>query len=485
MKKLISILLTICIIFASFSISFAAEFDKELWTDTYLVMDMTTGDILTQSNMNERMYPASLTKLMTAIVTYEYYMKQGSGLQTLVYADEEAAEQEPTKFGLKVGEEMDVDEALNIMLLMSANDVAVMLAKAVGGTTEFFARLMNKKAEELGMTNTHFVTPNGLHDDDHYSTAADLSKLTMYFLSNEYLAGIVAKSSYEYAATNRHSSGEIYSTNLLYSDEYSIYVGSGVRRTLYTRGRVFGVKTGTTPEAGGCLIVAVENGLTKVLVIILNSRYGDSYQLERYADAHQLLDWSFDNYETKAVFERGHSYGIIKVKRGEFNKVETVLSEDVITTVPKDAQGGYITTEYVLDESIKAPFEEGTKVGSLSVYRDGELFGTYDIVTAKAVAKGGILSIFGIEDAVAHKIFKVLGIILLVLLVLFLLLMVIRIRNKRKAKQRKAERARKKAEVEARRREAWGDQYDEKMAALKEEKKKPVIEYIYEHKEDK
>lgn len=482
MKKALSILLTICIIFSSVSFCLAAEYSGSLWTDTYLILDVTTGEVLAESNANARKYPASLTKMMTAILTYEYYEKQPGGLQNTVFADEEAADTEPTRFGLRVGEEMNVDEALNIMLLMSANDIAVMLAKAVGGTTENFARLMNNKAEELGLNDTHFVTPNGLHDDDHYSTASDLAKLTLYFLENEYLAGIVAQSSYSYSATNRHESGEVYSTNLLYTDKFDVYVGGSIISTLYTRGRVFGVKTGTTPEAGGCLIAGVQDGLTKILVVILDSRYGDSYQLERYADAHKLLDWTFDNYRTRQLFNAGDSYGIIKVKRGEFNKVETVLSEDVVMTLPVSTDDGYVTSEYVLDESIQAPFEAGTAVGKLSVYKGGELYGEYDIVTKDAVAKGGILSIFGIEDAVAHKIFRTTGIVLLVLLVLFLLLLAIRTYNKRKAKKRKEERARRKAEIEAIRRAQWGDRYDEIMAQRKaeKEKEKKEIKYYYD-----
>ncbi len=481
MKKVICMLLTICIVFSSACICFASGFDKDLWTDTFLVMDMTTGDILCQNNMDERMYPASLTKMMTAVIVYEYFQKQGS-LQLTVTADEEAVDVEPTRFGLKYGETMTVDEALNIMLVMSANDIAVMLAKAVGGTTEHFARLMNQKAEEIGMENTHFVTPNGLHDDDHYSTASDMAKLAMYLLDNEYLAAIVAQDHYDYDATDRHGSGTVNSTNLLYSDAYNIYVGSHIISTKYTRGRVFGVKTGTTPEAGGCFITAVENGRTRVLVVILNSRSSDSYLLERFSDAHRLLDWAFDNYVTKTVLAEGEACETIKVKRGEFNKVETMLSQDVVTTVPMNAGEGYITTEYVLDDSINAPFEEGTVVGALSVYRGGVKFGEYDIVTAKAVKKGGILSVFGIEDAVAHRIFRTLGKVLLVMIILILLLLLVRSYNKAKARKRKAEKARRKAQLEAKRRAEWGDRYDEMLAKEKEEKEKAEIVYYYDGK---
>ncbi len=455
-KKSICMLLSIAMVLASFCLCFAAP-ESSLWTDTYLVMDLTTGKVLSEHNMNERMYPASLTKMMTAVLAYEYFEKLPLGLQTSVFADEEAVDVEPTRFGLKNGEEMSVDTALNIMLIMSANDIAVMLAKAVGGTVENFARLMNLKAEELGLENTHFVTPNGLHDDDHYSTAADLAKLAVYLLGNEYLAGIVAKSSYSYPPTNRHEAGEVMSTNLLYTDKVNIYVGSRLTSTKYTDGRVFGVKTGTTPEAGGCLIAAVERGMTKVLVVILNSRYGDSYQIERFADAHILFDWAFGSYVTKAAFSEGDSYGVIKVRRGEFNKVDTALSEDVLVTVPSDAPENYVTSEYRIDEKITAPFEEGTPVGRLTVYVGGELYGEYDIVTASAVEKGGILSVFGIEDATAHKIFRVLFRILLVMFILFLLLMAVRAYNKNRARKRRAAKARRKAELEARRREGRDD----------------------------
>lgn len=481
MKKLISILLSLCIFLCSVCVAFAGGFNQPLWTETYLVVDMEDKTVLAESNSEVRMYPASLTKMITAIIAYEFYSDPEAngyncqeGLQTKIYASDYAVEQEPTKFGLKLGEEMTVDQAIKIMLLISANDIAVMLAENIAGTEENFARMMNDKAEEIGCRNTHFVTANGLHDDEHYSTASDLAKIAFYLLDIDYLADVVCMPSFDYEETNKHDAGTAYNTNLLMSDVYSIYVGAEKRDTAYD-GKVLGVKTGTTPEAGGCLIAAVEKNGLSVLVVILNSRYGDSYQLERYADAHKLLDWVFNNYKQVQYAAAGDSYGTVRVKHGEFNKVEAVLSDDVAVRLPAQAETSVVTTEIKMDESVKAPFEAGQTVGQLHIFLAGDEIDSIPIVTASAVARGGILSVFGVEDAAAHKIFKGIGIALLVILILFAALMVLRAYNKRKARLRKEAKARRRAELERQKKEEWNRDYERRYEQPEEPEKSYYI----------
>jgi len=451
-KRLASIILALCIIFSFTSSIFAAQpfNESKLYTDTFLVMDIKTGVVLASNNDEERMYPASLTKMLTALVVYDVYTdttRYPDGLNTMVTADSEAVETEPTKYYLKEGEEMTVDNALNIMLLKSANDIAVMFAKNISGSIELFAKKLNDKALELGCTNSNFVTPNGLHDDNHYSTASDLAKIALALLNNEYLAGIVSQEEYNYSATNKQGSGTVYNTNALIAGTSAIYVGAEKTVTKYSNGKVFGVKTGTTPEAGGCLIAAVERDDTQILVVILNSRSSEwNYSLERYADAHLLLNWAFDNYETNNPFAEGTSYGIIKVKKGEFNKVDTVLADNVFVTLPLDdetktADTSIITHSVDLAEAVQAPIAAGTRVGSLHVYQNGKEIGNYPIITKTDIAEGGILSVFGIEDAMADKIFKITGIVLGVIALIVLVLTALRHYNKRKARLKKEARA--------------------------------------------
>lgn len=474
MKKFLSIFLSLAIILCSVSACFGAEFNKEssLWTDTYLVMDFKTGEILAGNNIDKRMYPASLTKMLTAIIAYEHFTDNYNypdGLDSEVQADDEAADTEPTRFGLKNLELMTVRDAINIMLCMSANDIAVMLAKNIAGTTEHFARLMNEKLEEIGCSNTHFVTPNGLHDDDHYSTAEDLAKIARYLMNIDFLAGVVCQPYYDYPATNKHSAGTVTNTNLLMSDKYDIYVGGKVVSTKYEGGKVLGIKTGTTPEAGGCLMSLIEEGGTQVLVVILNSRSGYSYNLERYADAHVLFDWAFANYRTVKLVSAGEPQEIVKVKRGEFNKVRTELSETILKTLSNDISESAIRTESEYVEYIEAPAEAGTKVGTLHIFLGNDEIASEDIITAEAIAKGGPLSVFGIEDSVANKIFKGVGIALFIILVMIIALLIVRAGNKRKAKRRKAAKAKRMAELEAKKRQEWEKEYEKKYSGDNEE----------------
>ncbi len=460
MKKLLSILLALSLILCSFGVCFAATVDKKMWTDTYLVMDLQTGELLASENEKEKRFPASTTKMVTALVVMDAVEKGQLKLSDVLETDEDTAATEGSKFGLKAGETITVEDALNIMLVLSANDIAMLLSKAVAGTVDAFVLQMNQKAEALGCTDTHFTSPHGLHDEDHYTTAWDLSVIARELVKNEYLASVVSQSEYNYAATNKRDAGSVKTSNLLMNGDLSIYVGNERRTTKYEGAEVIGIKTGTTPEAGGCLVAAAKKDGTTILTIVLKSGTGTA--LERYADTQQLLDWAFAHYRTVDYLEKNVSVGTVKVKHGVFNKVNAVVSQDVYVTLPTEASESVLTQAVELDKAVKAPFEAGTELGKVHVYKAGEEIAAYPVVAEKAVEKGGILSVFGIEDATAAKIFKTIKTVLLVLLVLFAALMVLRAYNKRKARLRKAAKARRKAELERQRREAWEQEYEKR-----------------------
>lgn len=421
-----------------------------------ILLDLTTGTVLYEQNADERLYPASTTKMMTCILALE-----NLDMDKVFTMDDEVHATSGSVIGLKDGEKISAGVLVNALMVRSANDCGVGIAKAVSGSVASFSDLMNAKAEELGCTGTHFVNPHGLHDDDHYSTARDLSIIARYCMQNETFREIVKQPNYIVPATNMNSEVLVVNTNyLLYdvNDENRIYVGNELRYCKYEG--CIGIKTGYTTAAGGCLVAAAErNGTVLLSVVLRSSAYG------RFADSIKLLDWGFDNYRTLSVEKAGAEMGTVPVRRGEFNKLSAVLSGDVYATVPNDASDSVIQTDVRLDGYVTAPVEAGTVVGRLVVIESGNETESYDILAAEAVAAGGILSNFGIEDSTARRIWlTLLGIFLTLFAALVIWVLYKRHETKVKRARRDAKRAAYRA-AEARRRAEWEAQYERRYEA--------------------
>ncbi len=224
----------------------------------FLLADYATGAILLARNEHEKLPPASLTKIMTAILALE-----NSSPGDLVTVSRGATEVEMPKLGLMPGQKIPMEDLIYGLLLISANDAAAAIAEHIAGSQEAFVEMMNRKAAELGMNDTRFANPQGFDDDGHYSTAYDLWLLVRYALANPAFSALVA--------TREH--GGMISTN----------------RFLFLYPGADGVKTGTTPLAGECLIASATRGNQRGIVILLNSP-------DRYGEAASLLDYYFQNY---------------------------------------------------------------------------------------------------------------------------------------------------------------------------------------------
>ena len=406
MKKIFSIFTAIIIVFAAWVPAFAESEVPDVTAKAVLVMDLTTGDILYENNADERMYPASITKILTGILVIE-----NVSLGATLTADDEVAVVEPTALRMKTGEKINAKDALYCMLVASCNDLAELFAKHISGSVQEFAKLMNQKAEEIGCTSSHFTNPHGLHDDDHYTTARDLAKIVSYCMKNDLFREIVKLPEYTITrgqGANKPGSVEtVRSTNwLLYNTTTTIYVGPDKTTPKYEG--CIGIKTGYTKEAGGCLVAAAERNGTTIVSIVLGSNGASRGTYERAVDSIKMLNWGFENFRTVSFKKLGEEAGTLKVKGGEFNKVKAVLGSSIAVTLRNGENDSDITTRLELDESVKAPVERGTRCGTLDIYVGGELRGSYDIVTASAVKKGGPLSAFGIEDRDAKKIFLAL-----------------------------------------------------------------------------
>lgn len=223
-----------------------------IYSEAAVLMDMKTGKILYNKNIHEKLYPASTTKIMTAIVALE-----NGGLDSVVTVGRDAANVEPTKIGLKTGERIKLKYLLYALMVDSANDAALAIADYVGGSVKNFARLMNKKAAAIGCRDTHFVNPNGLPDRHHYTSAYDLAIMTRYAMRNPTFRKLVSTVNYKIPATNKTSSISLINHNkMLY-------------RTAYYYPGCIGVKTGYTVSSKHTLVSAAVRGNTKLIAVIL------------------------------------------------------------------------------------------------------------------------------------------------------------------------------------------------------------------------
>ena len=476
MRKVFALILVFAIVLGLAAPASAASEPPEVTAEGAVVMDLTTGEIVYAKNGNERLYPASATKILTAIIVIE-----NLNMGTEMTADEEVASIKGSRLGMRTGERINARDALNLMLVGSCNDLAVLFAKQISGSVEAFSKVMNEKAAEIGCTDTHFVNPNGLHDDDHYTTPADLAIIAQYCMQSQVFRDIVKKTEYTYTrGAGASKPGEevtVKTTNwLLYNDTTAMYVGNDKRTPKYGAengdlGVCLGIKTGSTPEALGVLVAAAQKDDTSILTVVMRSDGDTSGAYERFVDSIKLLNWGLANYKTVRVLRMGTELGSIKVKKGEVNTVPVALASDVYATLEvSQTIDGNITTETIIDESVTAPVNLGTVCGKLNVFKDGKQIGQYNIVTGYAIKKGGALSVFGITDATAKKIVSIVVTLIVIVVVLFAAYIVyLKIKSDR-IKKRKAARA--KAREEQRKRDLLeGNPYDRFTTSYKPEDK--------------
>ena len=427
MKKTISLLLLISMLLCSSFVSYAEpDADLSLVGQSAVLIDASTGQVLYEKNSHALHYPASTTKIITAILALE-----NLELTDKVPIDAETPFTEGSRIYLLEGEDVTVEEVLYGLLLESANDSAVALAKMISGSVDEFAKKMNEKAKEVGATDTNFVNPNGLSDEAHVTTAYDLAMMARYAMKNEVFRDYVSTYQYTMAATNLQDTRYFYNTNrLLYDNVHKVSV-NGVMRACKYEG-ITGVKTGYTSEAGGCLVASAKRGDTELIAVTLAST-----DMDRFGDCIALLDYGFENYKTVAALSAEEPVGQIDVKRGALSKVDAILKENAYATLPSEASEDVVRTEIKLYDSLKAPVAAGQKAGVVKVYAGDEQVAEYEVYTADAVEKGGPLSYIGIPDATALLIrniaFCVLG-------ALFLLLIFYIMYKRRQVKKRRLKR---------------------------------------------
>lgn len=385
MKKLISVLLalvlmlTFTFMITSLSAS-AADYGCNVNASSSVVYmeNLDENIVVYEKNAGEKMYPASLTKIMTYIVVTESITDLENTKITIKEDAFDGLDPESSVMGLQgyIGEEFSVIDLLYGMMVPSGNDAAWVLADYVGdGYVDNFVDLMNRKAAQLGCNDTHFVNPHGLFDSMHYSTAYDLAVIAKYALEKPYYTEITGTRQYVVDGM----------TEVLKTTNYMIEPS----KTMYYYSYVEGGKTGYTDEAGKCLITTASNDAYRYLCIALGSPYSYAEDIN-YAmlDTKDMYEWAFDNISNVELLPAGE---VIKSYPVEFvwgdKTVDAVAQEPVTALLPKGYDTQLVTTTYDLEEKVSAPVTKGEVFGKISVYYDEDLVGTVNVVSAEDIER--------------------------------------------------------------------------------------------------
>lgn len=395
MKKLLITLFLLSLIFLNinYNFSLALEDDSKEPSPSAIsaiLLDNRTNKVLYKKEENKKMYPASTTKILTAILVLE-----NCNLNDVVTSSYNAIMSVPEGYSIakiQIGEQLTVEQLLELLLVYSANDAANVLAEYVGGSTDSFVAMMNTKINELGLTDSHFTNPYGLHDENHYTTAHDLAVIMQYCLKNENFRKIAGQASCAIPATNLYGPRSFDSTNEL------LIPGNPYYYKYLTTG-----KTGFTSPAKECLVSSAYRDDLELICVVLGSD-------NRFFDTRTIYEYGYENYSIKNIANENDVITNIKVSNATKNtkNLDLLICEPIYALVKNSDFDNEIIPEIILNKNISAPIEEGAILGKVKYTINGVTY-TTDLIAAHAVesiqfldlalyaGSALILSLFGYE----------------------------------------------------------------------------------------
>ena len=379
LKKLMVLIFIVMVVLFNTSYVLADSQKPNLVSKAAILMDNKTGKILYAKNENEKMYPASTTKIMTAILTLE-----NCHLDEVVTVSYDAVMSIPDGYSsafLQVGEQLTVEQLLQLLLVHSANDAANTLAEYVGGSVESFVSMMNTKVHELGLSHTHFTNTFGMHDDNHYTTAQDLALIMQYCIKNNNFRRISGSASCALPATNKYGTRRYNSTNELMipnNSNYYPYLTCG--------------KTGYTSQAGDCLVSCGFKDDLELICVILGGKTVNDVST-RFSETKKLYHYGYNNYSIKTLLNQNDIVTQIEVSNAtkDTRKLDLLASRSIQALMENNSLASEFTPEIHLNEVIQAPIEQGDVLGSLSYTSDGIEYKT-DLFASHYVEKSKVLS---------------------------------------------------------------------------------------------
>jgi D-alanyl-D-alanine carboxypeptidase (penicillin-binding protein 5/6) len=332
---------------------------------SWIVGDLSSSQILVAEKPDERVEPASLTKLMTAYVVFQALRDKKLALEQPVNVSERAWRAPGSRMFIQPRRPVSVDELIRGMVVQSGNDACIALAEAAAGAEEVFVQVMNREAARIGMKNTKFMNSTGLPDPQHYSTAQDL-----YLLAS----ALIRDFPKEY--------GQYYSQKEF---RYNNITQPNRNRLLWLDPSIDGVKTGHTEAAGYCLIASSNRGGRRLLSVLL----GSTSESARAQESQKLLNWGFQFFDSVKLHPANQSVKTIQVWKGAGNEVKAGFKDDIVITVPK-GEAEKLKAELLSQQPLLAPVSQGQRVGTLRVTHDGKLLGEYPLVALEGVRVAGV-----------------------------------------------------------------------------------------------
>ena len=345
-------------------LSFADSSQVNVLSPSCILIDSNTGKIIYEKQSKKRMYPASTTKMMTAILALE-----NCKLDDIVTVNYSAVSEEAVPYGytnahLVAGEKFTVEQLLNVLLVPSANDAANVLAEHISGSVENFSKLMNEKAKSIGCLETNFVNPSGIHNDNHYSTAYDLSLIAKYGMKNEVFRSIVCKTSCKLPPTDKYTNDdrEFNTTNELLKDkkdsEYNFYYE-------YANG----IKTGYTEYANYCIASSAKKNNLELICVILGAEDSSIHESKRATDSINLFNYAFENYFEKVFLSKDT---IVKQLDLSDNNQKKDEKDNILEIIPENDLSLFTTTKIeeitpiiTIYDNLKKPIIKGSIVGKI------------------------------------------------------------------------------------------------------------------------
>ena len=375
LQNINSVLLFFVALFAS-SLSYAVEWVPKapaLAARNYLLMDFHSNRVLAEKNADQRIDPASITKLMTAYIVYQAIEDGLINIDDKVKISRTAGTLGGSRMFIEVGSLVSVHDLLSGVVIQSGNDASVALAEHVAGSEEVFVDLMNKKAQELGLSESYFTNSTGLSDDNHYMSSRDIAVLSQAVI-RDYPEHYAMYSEPDYT--------------------YNDIRQSNRNSLLWRNMNVDGLKTGYTEKAGYCVAVSSRQDEMRLIAVIMGSG-----RQKRFDEASELLRYGYRFYRTSKLFDKQKALTEVRVWGGDRKQLELGVPADIYVTLPR-TKNADVKTELMVYEDIIAPVQKGQRLGSVAVSFDGKTIEQSTLVSLYHIAEGGLWA--RISDSVIH-----------------------------------------------------------------------------------
>ena len=367
MKKIYFLLVLLVCPFSVFALDLASN------AKSAIIMEPTTGKVIFEKNSNERLEPASMTKIMTLLLTFEAIDNGKISLDDMVTISKRAADMGGSQMFLEAGSNIRLEEIIKGVSIASANDGAIALAEYIGGSVENFVDMMNKKAEDLGLSNTHFINPHGLHADNHYSSAYDMAIMAANLINHEKILNYTS----------------IYEDYFNKPDGSRTWLVNTNKLVRFFKG-VDGLKTGYTKEAGYCLTATAKKNNVRYITVVMGEPSSDI----RSSETTNMLNYAFNSFKLNTILDKNQELGNIYIDKSKQKTAKIVVKNPVTELISKEKDAPSYTYNLKVGK-LTAPIKAGTKVGTVEILdNEGLIVREEDVTTLYDIEKSNLWETF-------------------------------------------------------------------------------------------